>query len=136
MEKFIHRVSPDEILDLKEGEVFVYGSNLSGRHGKGAARQALKWGAKWGVPFGLMGMTFGIPTKDKSVKRTLDIAEIKIWVHKFIEFAKSRRDLKFLVTEIGCGLAGLDPKDVAPLFKEATHLENVYLPRRFWKYLV
>ncbi len=127
-----YRVTPEEITALKENEVFVFGSNQSGRHGAGAARTALGWGAVWGQAEGLQGRTYGIPTKDHSVWRTLSVAEITPYVDRFIEFAKSRPDLTFLVTEIGCGLAGMKPKDVAPMFKLAVDLENVHLPARFW----
>ena len=122
-----------QITKLKKNEIFVFGSNLSGRHGKGAAKQALTWGAKWGQAAGLQGRTYGIPTKDASIRRTLSIVEIKPYVDDFIEFAGNNRDLIFLVTEIGCGLAGLKPKDVAPLFNECVNIENIHLPQRFWK---
>ena len=125
-------ITPESISKLEQGYIFVFGSNLSGRHGKGAAKTALGWGAKWGQGVGLQGRTYGIPTKDASIRRTLTIEEIKPFVDEFIEFAKSRKDLIFLVTEIGCGLAGLKPKDVAPLFEKAVDVENIYLPERFW----
>ena len=105
------RTTPDEIKKLEQEQIFVFGSNLSGRHGKGAAKTALGWGAKWGQAAGLQGRTYGIPTKDTSIRRTLRIDEIKPFVDDFIEFAKSRKDLIFLVTEVGCGLAGLKPKE-------------------------
>lgn len=123
--------SPDFIKELKENQIFVFGSNESGRHGKGAAKQALTWGAIYRQAEGLQGRTYGIPTKDKSIRRTLTVQEIKPYVDRFIEFAKIRPDLEFLVTEIGCGLAGLKPKQIAPLFKEALELPNVLLPKRF-----
>lgn len=126
------RITPDDIKKLEQGHIFVFGSNLSGRHGKGAAKTALGWGAKWGQAAGLQGRTYGIPTKDASIRRTLTIDEIKPFVNDFIEFAKTRKDLIFLVTEVGCGLAGLKPKDVAPLFEKAIDVENIYLPERFW----
>ena len=128
-----NRVTPDNITKLNTNEIFVFGSNLSGRHGKGAAKQALTWGAKWGQASGLQGRTYGIPTKDASIRRTLSIVEIKPFVDDFIEFAKNNQDLIFLVTEVGCGLAGLKPKDVAPLFNECVNIENIHLPERFWK---
>ena len=126
------RITPEIISKLEQGYIFVFGSNLSGRHGKGAAKTALGWGAKWGQGDGLQGRTYGIPTKDASIRRTLTIEEIKPFVDEFIEFAKSRKDLIFLVTEIGCGLAGYKPKDIAPLFKGVVDIENIYLPERFW----
>lgn len=126
------RVTPDEITKLGETEIFVFGSNQNGRHGKGAAKTALGWGAKWGQAEGLQGRTYGIPTKDASIRRTLRLDEISPYVDRFIEFAKESPDLIFLVTEIGCGLAGYKPKDIAPLFEKAVDVENIYLPAKFW----
>lgn len=126
------RITPENIENLGEGQIFVFGSNLSGRHGKGAAKQALTWGAKWGQAFGLQGRTYGIPTKNSTITRTLSIEEIEPYVSEFIEFAKINQHLTFLVTEIGCGLAGLKPKEVAPLFKGAINVSNIHLPSRFW----
>lgn len=128
----VNRITPDYIKKLAAKEIFVFGSNQSGRHGKGAAKTALGWGAAWGQAEGLQGRTYGIPTKDSSVLKTLSIEEIKPYVDRFIDFAKTRPDLIFLVTEVGCGLAGLKPKDVAPLFKAAADIENIHLPAKFW----
>ena len=127
--------TPDNITELKPHEIFVFGSNQSGRHGAGAAKTALGWGAKWGQAEGIQGKTYGIPTKNHSITRTLSIVEIKPYVDRFVEFAANHPQLKFLVTEVGCGLAGLNYKDVAPLFKEAVKLENVVLPKRFLRKL-
>ncbi len=126
------RISPNNIEKIFADEIFVFGSNESGVHGAGAARTALKWGAKIGVPEGIQGNTYAIPTKDKTVLKTLSLEEIKIYVDRFLEFAKKNTHLKFLVTEIGCGLAGYNPKDVAPLFDSAKSMNNVWLPERFW----
>ena len=128
-------ITEENITKLEENQIFVFGSNLSGRHGKGAAKTALGWGAKWGQAKGLQGRTYGIPTKDVSIRRTLSIVEIKPFVDEFIEFAKDNPNLIFLVTEIGCGLAGLTPKQIAPLFSECKELPNIYLPSRFWDVL-
>lgn len=130
------RVTPEYINKLETNQIFVFGSNEGGRHGKGAAKQALTWGAIYGQAEGLQGRTYGIPTKDKFIRRTLTINEIKPYVDRFIEFAKENPQYTFLVTEIGCGLAGLKPKQIAPLFKEAISLTNVYLPKRFWHKLM
>jgi len=126
------RTTPDNIKKLEQGHIFVFGSNLSGRHGKGAAKTALGWGAKWGQATGLQGRTYGIPTKDASIRRTLTVIEIKPFVDEFIDFAKNNPDMKFLVTEIGCGLAGHKQKDIAPLFVNAVNIENIHLPEKFW----
>ena len=131
-----NRITPDEIKKLSEGEIFVFGSNLSGRHGKGAAKTALGWGAKWGQGAGLQGRTYGIPTKDASIRRTLTITEIKPFVDEFIQFARDNQELTFLVTEVGCGLAGIKPKDIAPLFRECTYVRNIHLPNKFWHKLL
>lgn len=129
------RITSENITKLLDNQIFVFGSNLSGRHGKGAAKTALGWGAKWGQAKGLQGRTYGIPTKDASIRRTLSINEIKPYVEEFIEFAKNNTNLIFLVTEIGTGLAGLKYKEVAPLFKGAKDVENIHLPEKFWRYL-
>ena len=126
------RTTPDDIKKLEQEQIFVFGSNLSGRHGKGAAKTALGWGAKWGQAAGLQGRTYGIPTKDASIRRTLTVTEIEPFVDEFIEFAKNNPDMIFLVTEIGCGLAGHKQKDIAPLFLDAVDVENIYLPSKFW----
>lgn len=130
-----HRTTPENITRLFDDEVFVFGSNEGGRHGKGAAKTALSFGAKWGQASGLQGKTYGIPTKDASIRRTLSISEIRPYVDHFIQFAMNNPQNTFLVTEIGCGLAGYKPKDIAPLFKEAVNIDNIYLPERFWQIL-
>jgi hypothetical protein len=128
-------ITPDWITELKDNEIFVFGSNQAGRHGKGAAKLAMKWGAKYGQGFGIAGKTFAIPTMNASVNRTLSIENIKRYVDGFINFVILRPELDFLVTEIGCGLAGLDPKDVAPLFSRCYGMHNVYLPKSFIRVL-
>lgn len=132
----IFRETPSDLItELKEGEVFVFGSNLAGKHGRGAAKTALKWGAVYGKGSGLHGKTYGIPTKDRKL-RVLPINHIALHVNRFTKFAKEHSNLTFLVTEIGCGLAGYNPTDIAPLFEEAAKLSNVRLPRRFWNVLI
>lgn len=131
----MERVSRENITYLFGNEVFVFGSNTAGRHGKGAARDALKWGARSGKGEGFHGMTYAIPTKDRDLK-TLPIEKIKLAVGEFAEFARNNQEKIFQVTEIGCGLAGYKPEDIAPLFKEAAMLENVLLPKRFWDVLI
>ena len=120
---------------LEENEIFVFGSNLSGRHGKGAAKQALKWGAKYGVGNGIQGKTYGIPTVNSKITNRLSINKISKFVDEFINFARDNSQFNFLVTEIGCGLAGWSIKDIAPLFKDAIEVENISLPKSFWKVL-
>ncbi|MFI3293585.1 MAG: hypothetical protein SNI70_08710 [Rikenellaceae bacterium] len=117
--------SPAMITELAENEIFVFGSNIRGMHAGGAARLALKWGAIMGQGVGLQGQTYAIPTMSGSVE------SIKAYVDEFITFAQSHGELKFLVTEIGCGIAGYTPQDIAPLFKDALGVDNIYLPERF-----
>ena len=126
------RITPNIITKLKDNEIFIFGSNLSGRHGKGAAKTALSWGAKYGQASGIQGKTYGIPTKDASIRRTLSIEEIKPFVDEFIEFAKANPNLIFLVTEIGTGLANHTKENIAPLFRESVNYKNIYLSKDFW----
>tara|TARA_Y100000748_G_scaffold87824_2_gene72793 strand:+ start:330 stop:776 length:447 start_codon:yes stop_codon:yes gene_type:complete len=120
---------------LKENEVFVFGSNEAGRHGKGAAKLAIGWGACRGVGEGLAGSTYAIPTMDHKVRRALSVCKIRRHVQIFIEFAEKTPEKTFLVTEIGCGLASHTVTDIAPLFKDAQELHNVHLPASFWSVL-
>ena len=118
--------TPNCITELKENEIFVFGSNLQGMHGGGAARLAYeKFGAIWGQGVGLQGQSYGIPTMHGGVNA------IKPYVDEFIEFAKSHPELTFLVTRIGCGIAGFRDEEIAPLFKECIEIDNVILPRSF-----
>ena len=120
------RISPRWIDSLEENEIFVFGSNLQGMHGGGAARVAHeKFGAIWGEGIGLQGQSYAIPTMHGGVDA------IAPYVNDFIAFAKEHPELKFLVTEIGCGIAGFRISEMAPLFKEALKMENIYLPERF-----
>ena len=132
----IERTTPEMVNRLAENQIFVFGSNLSGIHGMGAAKTALLWGAKYGQEKGLQGRTYAIPTKDATIKRTLTIEEIKPFVDDFIEYAINHQNLTFLVTKIGCGLAGLKPKEVAPLFSKAVNVSNIHLPSGFWDELM
>ena len=120
--------TPENITSLKPNEIFVFGSNLAGRHGKGAAKQALKFGAIRGEGVGPAGQTYGIPTKCWNLG-TLDTSTIRRYVGDFLDYAKSHQELTFLVTPIGCGLAGYSPKDIAPMFAGAP--SNVILPTCF-----
>lgn len=130
------RTTNAHITYLSPNEVFVFGSNLSGRHGAGAARTALRWGAIYGNPCGLQGCTYAIPTVNAAVSNPLELGEIKKYVDTFIDFAKKHPDLIFLVTEIGCGLAGHVVEDIAPLFVGAINVSNIHLPERFWNLIL
>jgi len=127
-------ITPENITSLKEDEVFVFGSNLRGLHGAGAARQAIQFGAIMGNPNGYQGQSYAIPTKDYQI-HTLPVVRIKRYVDEFIRVTRIMPSKKFLVTAIGCGLAGLTPEDIAPLFRGAVDLPNVWLPESFWKVL-
>jgi len=129
------RETPELVKKLNPNEIFVFGSNQSGRHGKGAARTAMGWGAIYGQAEGLQGRTYGIPTVNASISRSLSVEEIRPYVDRFIAFAKEHPKLIFLVTEIGCGLAGKTVKEIAPLFESAVDIENIFLPARFWRKL-
>lgn len=125
--------TPENITELKPNEVFVFGSNLAGRHGAGAALLALKkFGAISGQGYGLMGQSYGIATKNERIQ-TLPLDRIQVQVNKFLRFAENNPEKIFLVTQIGCGLAGYSPKDIAPLFKDVPN--NVTLPESFSKVL-
>lgn len=118
--------TPDMISELKKNEIFVFGSNLAGHHAGGAARAAhLRFGAVWGQGVGMQGQCYAIPTMHGGVDA------IKPYVDQFISFAQAHADLKFLVTRIGCGIAGFTPDEIAPLFADAMPLENVLLPQDF-----
>jgi hypothetical protein len=95
------RTAPSNIAKLAPDEIFVFGSNLAGVHGAGAAKKALEWGALWGQGIGHYGNTYALPTKDAYIK-TLPINEISRYVDQFVEYAFFHKDLTFLVTEIGC----------------------------------
>lgn len=120
------KYTPEFITELADDEVFVFGSNLAGMHGGGAAATAHRcFGAVWGKGVGLQGRSYAIPTMQGGVKT------IKPCVDEFIVFAKSHPELRFLVTKIGCGIAGFREEQIAPLFAEAIDVKNIILPRDF-----
>lgn len=111
------------IAALQPGEIFVFGSNASGHHGAGAAVQAQRdFGAVWGEGHGLHGQSYAIDTMS-------GLGVLASEVGTFVDFAETRPELTFLVTEIGCGIAGYTPADVAPLFPRVPL--NVSLPESF-----
>lgn len=112
-------------------EIFVFGSNLAGIHGAGAALFARKHhGALQRVGVGLQGSSYAIPTKDEHI-RTLPLERIKPYVDEFLRFAFEHAELKFNVTRIGCGLAGYKDQDIAPMFRGAP--SNCVLPEGWEK---
>lgn len=120
-----------------EQVIFVFGSNMAGRHGAGAALYAVRArGAVYGQGEGLQGESYAIPTKDENI-RTLPLNRIRFFVDRFLHYAREHPELTFEVTPIGCGLAGYKPSDIAFMFKDAP--ENCILPQPFrevldWEY--
>lgn len=86
----------------------------------------MKFSAKWGVGVGLAGQSYAIPTMQGGVET------IKTYVDEFIEFAGKHPEMKFLVTRIGCGIAGFKDEEIAPLFHNAIQVSNIYLPQEFY----
>lgn len=124
------RITPDYINSLAENEIFVFGSNLAGMHGGGAARTArMHFGAVIGQGTGLQGRSYAIPTMQGGPET------IQPYVDEFIGFAAQHPELRFLVTRIGCGIAGFDAEDIAPLFEKAKKVDSICLPEDFWKCL-
>lgn len=124
------RITPDHISSLAPGEVFVFGSNLAGLHGGGASLTAHShFGAELGNGDGPRGNSYAIPTMLGGVDA------IRPYVDKFVSYARKHSDKTFLVIQIGCGVAGFYPDDIAPLFAKAVDVENIHLPLSFWNYL-
>lgn len=124
------RVTPKHINNLKSGEIFVFGSNTGGLHNGGAARLAcLKFGAVYGNGYGPQGQSYAIPTVGCSLN------EMGAYINNFIDYAMAHPQLTFLVTPIGCGIAGYTPDQIAPMFAGAVNVENIHLPEEFWFYL-
>ena len=129
-DEFSHRVTPNHIRALRPGQVFVFGSNGLGAHNGGAALAAVKhFGAVVGQAEGMQGNSYAINSMDG-----LDV--LKVQAERFIHYAKEHPELTFLVTAIGCGVAGYTPREVAPLFVKAVDVDNIWLPSEFWNELV
>lgn len=115
------------ITSLKENQIFVFGSNLAGMHNGGAALTAKElFGAKRGVGEGLTGMCYAFPTLDKIFRKRTKRA-LRESVHRFYEIAEENPDKEFLMTKIGCGIAGFAEMEMKSLFKKAP--KNVILPK-------
>ena len=124
------RIASSHITSLNPGEIFVFGSHISGHHSGGAAGYAkAHFGAIEGQAEGLQGQSYAIPTDGVSEK------ELYQAIHRFCDFAASHPELTFHVTAIGCGNAGFNPYIVAPMFNNAVNLKNVKLPKDFWTFL-
>jgi hypothetical protein len=127
----VKETTPDAISKLGPNEIFVFGSNLAGRHGGGAARLAhQKFGAVMGVGIGPTGNCYAIPTKDEDIE-TMELSDIEPHIKAFLKYASQHRDKKFFVTQIGCGLAGLTPEQMAPMFFKYKSTANVIYPQVF-----
>jgi|SRR5580700_3702172 hypothetical protein len=123
-------ITPVFISQLRPGQVFVFGSNERGQHGGGAAKTAIKWGAKWGQGEGLAGQTYALPTK-RDFKTTLSLEKIQGYVNNLEKTVDDHPELHFLITPVGCGLAGLTVEQVAPLFRNFMDITNCSLPQEF-----
>lgn len=122
------RITPERIDKLNRGEIFVFGSNKAGHHMGGAAAAAVKrFGAVWGQGDGLQGQSYAISTMEGLIETARN-------VNRFIHYAAKHQELRFFVTPIGCGIAGYNPLEIAPLFSKAIVLPNVNLPKIFWEY--
>ena len=131
--------TPEIINYLEPNEIFVFGSNEAGIHGGGAAKTAQeKFGAIYGVPFGLMGQSFAIPTKDTRIE-TLPLSDILNYLVSFIKFTIDNPQLKFYLTKIGCGLAGYTTNNIKSILWKAVDLatnngelpQNIIIPIEF-----
>jgi len=122
--------TPDNIISVEQDEIFVFGSNDAGRHGRGAAKVALSFGAKYGRGEGLQGNSYAIPTKDRNLK-VKSLFDIQISINTFLKFVEDHAELHFLLTKVGCGEAKYTIDQIAPLFKKGRHLTNLSYPQEF-----
>jgi hypothetical protein len=127
------KFTPENITELTDNQIFCYGANASWKHGAGAAKAALKFGAKHG--FGpVCGATYGIPTKDKNIQ-TLPLDKIKDHINDFLVVVEANLDYEFLLTKIGCGLCNFSIDEIANLFLDFLPLpSNLVVPVEFYNY--
>ena len=136
MVDYENRITIEDIRIIRDNEILVYATNLMGKPMNQWAVFASRFlGAKYGKFFGLQGKAFAIPTIDKDMHTRLNIGTIKNYVDKFTEQVKLKPNFIFLVTDFCNGLGSWPVKEIAPLFKEASLLDNVHLPERYWKEL-
>ena len=122
-----NRIIPDFITSLEENEIFVFGCRRSGRHWEGAAAFALEnFGAVFGQGEGPQGRSYAIATAG------VGLTDVKAAVDRFAKYAMGHPEQHFLVTRIGCGLGGWRISQIAPMFRDASLLNNVWLPKEFW----
>ena len=126
----VHRVTPEKIEQLGEKDIFVFGSTLMGTHFGDAAQVAYEKFGAGGVAEGLKGSAYAIPV----VRAGVDM--VKPHIDTFLSFARSHPEYHYLVTRIGCGIAGFSDEEIAPLFAPAVEMEQVSLPASFWKILL
>jgi hypothetical protein len=124
------------ITELKPNQIFVFGSNLAGRHGLGAALQArIIFGAEYGIGEGRTGQTYAIPTKDFNIRKR-NLKDVVKSIQLFIEYANEHPELEFLVTRIGCGLAGFEPEEMAAAFNQQPIPDNILFEENFATLLI
>ena len=125
---------PTKLISAKNDIVFVFGSNLAGIHGAGAAKEAFDhWDAEWGIGVGLTGHAYAIPTKNKHIN-SLSLKLITPHIKDFVIYSRINDDKLFWLTRIGCGLAGYEDYTIAPLFRGIAN--NVNIPEQWHKYLI
>ena len=129
--------TPDNITQLEDNQIFVFGSNLAGKHGLGAAKIAKdKFGAVYGIGKGICGgQCYAFPTKDWEIQ-SLTLLEIKNEFGDLIDCCNKHPEKEFLLTKVGCGLAGFSVAEIAPLLGYFTIPPNLILPKEFWSNLV
>ena len=121
--------TPENITNLADNQIFVFGSNLAGKHNGGGAKMALeKFGAIYGEGVGFQGQSYAIPTLDANFQR-IDLTEIRFYIDMFFQFAYNHPQYEFLVTKIGCGIAGYAVSEIAPLLLNP--FRNIILPKEF-----
>lgn len=126
--EFPGKFTPVHVEELKDNQIFVFGSHKDGMHETGIANTAFtKFGAEWGVEEGPTGKCYAIPTRE-------GLLSMAAAVKRFIDYAAEHPEMEFLVAPIGCGTAGHNPLMIAPMFQDAVVLPNVRLPRIFWEY--
>lgn len=126
-----YNISPNNITELSQCEIFVFGSNLVGHHGSGAARTAYeKFGAQWGVGNGPTGRCYAIPTMHGGIE------DIRPYVEEFIDYAREHPMNRFLLTRVGCGIAGFVDKEMAELFQDAFGLPNIAIPLKWLPWMI